>query len=70
MVERVDKGQMEKKHPTPEQLSAFVAGFLGGEELTQVVEHLRTCEDCHKVIEGSARIDRESGGGNDEETIH
>jgi len=43
--------------PSPEQIAAFVAGNLAGEELTMVTEHLRTCDDCRLVLADAAMID-------------
>ena len=45
--------------PSPEQIAAFVAGRLAGEELTMVMEHIRTCDDCRLVLTDAAMIDRE-----------
>lgn len=44
--------------PTPEQLAAFVAGELDGDELMMVAEHLRTCEDCRLTVADAVWIDR------------
>lgn len=46
--------------PTPEQIAAFVAGNLSGDELTMVADHLRGCEDCRLILAEAARVDRES----------
>ncbi|HYC87806.1 MAG TPA: CHAT domain-containing protein [Thermoanaerobaculia bacterium] len=46
--------------PTPEQIAAFVAGSLSGDELKMVADHLRECEDCRLVAAEGARVDRES----------
>jgi CHAT domain-containing protein len=45
--------------PSPEQIAAFVAGSLLGEELTTVMDHIRTCDDCRLVLADAAMIDRE-----------
>lgn len=45
--------------PSPEQIAAFVAGSLLGEELTMVTDHIRTCNDCRLVLADAAMIDRE-----------
>lgn len=45
--------------PSPEQIAAFVAGRLAGEELTMVMEHIQTCDDCRLVLTDVAVIDRE-----------
>jgi CHAT domain-containing protein len=45
---------------TPEQIAAFVAGSLKGEELTTVTNHLRDCEDCRAMLAAAASIDREA----------
>ena len=44
--------------PSPEQIAAFVAGSLAGEELTMVMDHIRTCNDCRLVLADAAMIDR------------
>ncbi|HYC92743.1 MAG TPA: CHAT domain-containing protein [Thermoanaerobaculia bacterium] len=46
--------------PTPEQIAAFVAGNLSGDELTMVADHLRDCEDCRSIAGDAAWVDRES----------
>jgi CHAT domain-containing protein len=45
--------------PSPEQIAAFVAGSLFGEELAMVMEHIRTCDDCRLILSDAAMIDRE-----------
>lgn len=45
--------------PSPEQIAAFVAGSLLGDELKMVTEHMRTCGDCRLILADSAMIDRE-----------
>ena len=45
--------------PSPEQIAAFVAGSLLGEELTMVTGHIRTCNDCRLVLADAAMSDRE-----------
>jgi CHAT domain-containing protein/tetratricopeptide (TPR) repeat protein len=45
--------------PSPEQIAAFVAGSLFGEELMMVMEHVQTCNDCRLVLTDAAMIDRE-----------
>jgi CHAT domain-containing protein len=45
--------------PSPEQIAAFVAGRLSGEELKMVMEHIRTCDDCRLILADAAMIDRE-----------
>ena len=44
--------------PSPEQIAAFVAGSLAGDELTMVMEHIQTCDDCRLVLTDTALIDR------------
>ena len=45
--------------PTPEVLSAFVAGTLPADERRQVSEHLRTCDDCLFIVKEAERTDRQ-----------
>jgi len=49
----------ESRCPSPEQIAAFVAGSLLGDELTMVTEHIRTCGDCRLILADAAMIDRE-----------
>jgi tetratricopeptide (TPR) repeat protein len=46
--------------PAADQIAAFVAGRLGGNELRKVKEHFTFCDDCRRVLAEAARTDREN----------
>lgn len=48
---------------TPEQIAAFAAGSLDGDELMMVAEHMRICGDCRLILTEAARVEREEQEG-------
>jgi len=54
--------QQAANHPEPGALAAFVEGNVSGEELSNMIAHVRNCLDCRSIIRMGAQFQREDEG--------
>ena len=67
MEDLATDGTETSDHPEPEELAAFVDGYLSEDRCARIRRHLGRCEDCYEIFMETVRFQEETGAEHTDE---